>query len=97
MRTSYQSTQLFQQRDTAMKTIIAGLLSAGLLGSVPSAASAGHARHSDGYSTMYPSATPRQLQNLRAYERGGEYYEQDPDAVPFGSRVWWELKGRQGR
>jgi hypothetical protein len=44
---------------------------------------------------MYPSATPRQLHNLRAYQRG-EYYEMLSDAVPFGSRVWWELMGRQG-
>ena len=77
-----------------MRTIIAGMLSAGLLVAVPCAASAGHARHSDSYSRMYPSATPRQLQNLRAYERG-QYYEQLSDAVPFGSRVWWELKGRE--
>jgi hypothetical protein len=80
-----------------MRTLTAGLLLAGLLAAVPSAASAGHAHYSDKYSAMYPSATPRQLQNLQAYERGGEYYEQDPDAVPFGSRVWWELKGRQIR
>jgi hypothetical protein len=80
-----------------MRTIIAGLLSAGLVVAVPSAASAGHAHHSDSYSKMYPSATPRQLQNLRAYERGGEYYEQLLDAVPFGSRAWWEIMGRQGR
>jgi hypothetical protein len=77
-----------------MKTIIAGLLSASLLVAASSAASAAHARHSDNYSKMYPSATPRQLHNLRAYERG-EYYEQLSDAVPFGSAVWWELKGRE--
>ena len=79
-----------------MRTIIAGLLSAGLLAAAPFTASADPARHSDSYSKMYPSATPRQLQNLRAYERG-EYYEQLSDAVPFGSRVWWEIMGRQGR
>lgn len=80
-----------------MRTIITGMLSAGLLAAVPSAASAGDARHSDSYSRMYPSATSRQLQNLRAYERGGEYYEQQLDAVPFGSRAWWEIMGRQGQ
>jgi hypothetical protein len=80
-----------------MRTLIAGLLSAGLLVAMPYTASADRARHTDRYSGLYPSATPRQLKNLRAYERGGEYYEQDPDAVPFGSRVWWELKGRQSR
>ena len=78
-----------------MKTIIVGLLSAGLLAAVPRAAGAGPARHSDSFSRMYPSATLRQLHNLRAYERG-EYYEQLSDAVPFGSRVRWELKGREG-
>ena len=68
-----------------MKTLIAGMLSAGLLVAVPGAASAGHARNSDSYSRMYPSATPQQLQNLRAYERGGEYYEQQAD---------WKLSGK---
>jgi hypothetical protein len=80
-----------------MRTIIAGLLSAGLLAAAPGIANAGHVRHPGSYSRQYPSATPRQLENLRAYERGGEYYETDPDAVPFGSRVWWENKGRQAR
>ena len=80
-----------------MRTFIAGMLSAGLLVAVPDAASAGQVRHSGSYSRMYPSATPEQLRNLRAYERGGEYYEQRLDAVPFGSRAWWEIMGRQGR
>jgi hypothetical protein len=79
-----------------MRTLVAGFLSAVLLVAVPRAASGDQVRHT-GYSELYPSATPRQLKNLRAYERGGEYYEQDPDAVPFGSRQWWELKGRQSR
>jgi hypothetical protein len=48
------------------------------------------------HSRMYPSATLRQLQNLRGYERN-EYYEHDSNAVPFGSRVWWELKQNEGR
>jgi hypothetical protein len=80
-----------------MRSIIAGMLSAGLLAAMPGAASAGHARHSDSYSRMYPGATPEQLRNQQAYERGGEYYEQRLDAVPFGSRAWWDIMGRQGR
>jgi hypothetical protein len=76
-----------------MKTFIAGLLSAGLLVATSCAASAGHVHHSDNYAETYPSATPRQLHNLRAYERG-DYYEQLPEAVPFGSQVWWQLYGR---
>src|SRR5262245_12872384 len=62
-----------------MRTLVASLLSAGLLAAVPSNTIAGHAHGIRSYSAMYPSATPRQLRNLRAYERGGEYYEQDPD------------------
>jgi Tfp pilus assembly protein PilP len=77
-----------------MRTIIAGLLSAGLLAAVPCAAGADPARDFNSYAKMYPSATPRQLKNVRAYERG-QYYEQLSDAVPFGSRVWWELKDRE--
>ena len=45
-----------------------------------------------GYSQKYPSATPRQLQNARAYDRGGQYFEVDSNAFPVGSRGWWEIK-----
>jgi hypothetical protein len=81
-----------------MKTIIAGAVSAGLMLALTTAARADHTSHYcnyDSYSETYPSATPRQLQNLRRYERGG-YYEHDSTAVPFGSRVWWELKQGEG-
>jgi hypothetical protein len=78
-----------------MKTILAGVVSAGLTLAMTTAANARHHDH-DSYSRMYPSATPRQLQNLRGYEND-EYYEHDSNAVPFGSRVWWELKQNEGR
>lgn len=54
-------------------------------------------RYCDIYCQRYPSATPRQLQNARAYDRGGEYYEQDPNAHPVGSPGWWYLKQKEGR
>jgi len=78
-----------------MKTILAGVVSASLMLASTSAAYAHHPDYQS-YSRMYPSATPRQLQNLRGYERN-EYYEHDSNAVPFGSRVWWELKQNEGR
>ena len=81
-----------------MKTIIAGAVSVGLTVALTTAANADRTRHYrnyDNYSEIYPSATPRQLQNLRAYERS-EYYEHDSNAVPFGSRAWWELKQGEG-
>ena len=78
-----------------MRTIIACAVSAGLMLALTTAANAGHARNYDNYSEAYPSATPRQLRNLRGYERS-EYYEHDSNAVPFGSRVWWELKQGEG-
>ena len=78
-----------------MKTIIAGAVAAGLVLALTTAANAGHRRNYDTYSEIYPSATPRQLQNLRGYERN-EYYEHDSNAVPFGSRAWWELKQGEG-
>ena len=51
-------------------------------------------RRHDSYSQKYPSATQRQLRNARAYDRG-EYFEQDSNAHPVGSRGWWELKERE--
>jgi hypothetical protein len=49
----------------------------------------------DSFAQRYPSATPRQLGNLRAYERG-EYYETLSEALPAGSRPWFEQKEREG-
>ena len=65
-----------------MKAIIAGAVSVGLMLTLTTAANAGHTRHYrnyDNYSETYLSATPRQLQNLRGYERS-EYYEHDSNA-----------------
>jgi hypothetical protein len=86
--------------EAAMKSILVGVLSAAMVAVLVSTASAGDGRkkqrqHYDSYSQRYPSATPRQLQNLRAYERG-DYYEQYSEAHPVGSRSWWELKEREG-
>jgi len=47
------------------------------------------------YSGQYSTATPRQLHNLRAYERG-EFYETYSEALPVGSRPWFEAKEREG-
>jgi hypothetical protein len=52
-------------------------------------------RHYDSYAAKYPWATPRQLRNARAFDRG-EYYETDSNAHPVGSRSWWMMKEREG-
>ena len=84
-----------------MKTILIGLVSAACLLSLAGSASAAtprnHDRSCDSYCQRFPSATARQLKNARAYDRGGEYFEQDPNAHPVGSRGWWYLKERDGR
>jgi len=83
-----------------MRTIIAGMLSVALLcGLVATNAAEARAvkkspRHGDSYARKYPSATQRQLRNARAYDRG-DYFEQDSNAHPVGSRGWWELKERE--
>ena len=74
-----------------MKTIIASLLSVGLvlvLASPSDAASKKRYRHyySDSYAQRFPSATPRQLRNAWAYDNAGHYYETDSNAFPVGSR-----------
>jgi hypothetical protein len=51
-------------------------------------------RQSDRHAKTYPYATQRQLRNAEAYDRG-DYFEQDSNAHPVGSRGWWELKERE--
>ena len=81
-----------------MQRIVAGLLSAALVVTAAGMATAKsnkqERREYDSYAAKYPSATPRQLKNARAYDRG-EYYEMDSNAHPVGSRGWWELKERE--
>ena len=83
-----------------MQKIVAGLLSAvlvvGLAGAATAKTKKQERREYDSYAAKYPSATPRQLKNARAYDRG-EYYEMDSNAHPVGSRAWWELKEREGK
>jgi hypothetical protein len=82
-----------------MWSIIAAIMSAWVVlvftGTVDAASKRKTRQDYDAYSQRYPYATPRQLQNLRAYERG-EYYETYPDALPLGSRPWFEQKEREG-
>jgi hypothetical protein len=85
-----------------MRIPAALLLSAAVVMTAAGAAEAAkkrkhHRGQCDVYCQRYPSATPRQLKNARAYDRGGEYWEQDPNAHPVGSPGWWYLKEREGR
>lgn len=83
-----------------MRIIGLGLLSAALVGAfavtdnLEAASPQKQRRQYDSYAQMYPGATPRQLRNARAYDRG-EYFEYDSNAHPVGSRGWWELKERE--
>jgi len=80
--------------------MIAGFLSLALLASLAAVngadarAAKKPRRHDDSYARKYPSVTQRQLRNARAYDRG-DYFEQDSNAHPVGSRGWWELKERE--
>lgn len=82
-----------------MRTLIASILSAGLVAAFAAMANAGsHARHrhyQDALESRYPYATPRQLRSERAY-RWGEYWEHDSDALIPGTRAWFEQKEREG-
>jgi hypothetical protein len=82
-----------------MKTTITGLVAAGLIAATIGPASAeryGKQRRyysNPSYDAPY-GGTNRQLQNLRAYQRGG-YYEHDSNALPRFSRPWFEQKLRE--
>jgi len=78
-----------------MAAIISGGLVLAFVGTADAASKRKKHRNYDAYSQRYPYATPRQLHNLRAYERG-EYYETLADALPVGSRAWFEQKEREG-
>jgi hypothetical protein len=84
----------------AMRTIIAGLLSVGLIASLASPSDAApkkrYYQYSNSYAQKYPGATPRQLRNAWAYDNPGHYYEMDSNAFPVGSRGWWEMKRLEG-
>ena len=82
-------------RELNMRTIITGVLTVGLavVATGPSdAASKKRYYYYNSYSQKYPYATPRQLQNARAYDHAGQYFEVDSNAFPVGSRGWWEMK-----
>jgi len=90
------------QKGQTMRRTICLLLSGGLLTASVGTGGAANGRAKQPrpntyyYSAPTTTATERQLRNQRAYERG-EYYEHDSNALPFGSRAWWEQKQREGR
>jgi hypothetical protein len=88
------------RRQVIVRTHIASLLAAAVVAAMASAADAAkrsknYRSQCDAYCQRYPNATPRQLKNARAYDRGGEYWEQDSNAHPIGSPGWWYLKERE--
>src|SRR5262245_14035064 len=89
-----------EAKGQTMRAIICLLLSGGLLMTCVGPGEAANGRTKQRRPNTYyynapTTATERQLRNQRAYERG-EYYEHDSNALPFGSRAWWEQKLREG-
>jgi hypothetical protein len=88
-------------KEETMRAIFCLLLAGGLLMAFAGTGEAANGRAKQQRQNTYyynspTTATERQLRNQRAYERG-EYYEHDSNALPFGSRAWWEQKQREGR
>jgi hypothetical protein len=84
-----------------MRTIIIGLMSAGLVVVLANPSDAASKRHktyyySNTYAHRFPSASARQRYNAWAYNHPGHYYEMDSNAFPVGSRGWWEMKRIEG-
>ena len=82
-----------------MRTIIAGLVSAGLLVAFAGTgyAQSRHVQHRQPGHASSPNVitNAQRWQNERAYERGG-YYEHDSNDFPVGSPGWFEQKDREG-
>jgi hypothetical protein len=79
-----------------MKAVMAALASASLLlAFAGSNADASERRAYRGQYTPPSVITPEQRRhNEEAYERG-DYYEHDSNALPFGSKAWFEQKRRE--
>lgn len=84
-----------------MRAAICALVSAGLVASFAATSDAASSRdkrrttYSRAYAPSTGAITREQRQrNLRAYERG-EYYERDSNALPVGSKAWFEQKERE--
>ena len=78
-----------------MRTIIACLV----IAFADTATAGSHIKHRHqldalAYNPFAAYATPRQLHNERAYERGG-YWEHDSSALIPLSRAWYEKKLRE--
>ena len=82
-----------------MRAVIASIVAASFVVAFADMATAGsrasHRYRRDALEQEYPYATPRQLQNERAYRRG-EYWEHDSDALIIGTSAWFEQKEREG-
>jgi len=73
-----------------MKTVIASLLSIGLL-VVRSEASLAHGRYVDNS----PSAIAARQRDARTFDPT-QYFEYDSRKIPIGTLEWWNQKAREG-
>lgn len=83
-----------------MRTLIAGLVSAGLLVAFTGAsyAQSRHVQHRQPgsyYNSPSVITDAQRWQNERAYERG-DYYEHDSNDFPVGSKGWFDQKDSEG-
>jgi len=79
---------------TVIVSIVGGSLAIAFADVATAGLSATHRHKWDALEYRYPYATPRQLQNERAYQRG-EYWEHDSNALILGTRAWWDQKERE--
>jgi hypothetical protein len=83
-----------------MRAVLAGLMAfvMFLLVGPSTSDAASRNKHRPTYSRPYtpPALIPaeQKRRNARAYDRG-EYYERDSNALPVGSKAWFEQKERE--
>jgi hypothetical protein len=79
---------------TAIVSIVAVSLAIAFADAATAVSRAADRHPRDALEYRYPYATPRQLQNERAYQRG-EYWEHDSNALIPGTRAWFDQKERE--
>ena len=80
-----------------MRTLVAGLVSVGLLAAfaTPSDAYSQKRKRHQAHGYNSPSAIAQRQRHARTFDET-QYYERDLRKIPLGTQTWWDEQDRQG-
>jgi len=79
-----------------MRTLVAGLVSVGLLAvlATPSEAYSKKRKRHHAYGYNSPSAIAERQRHARTFDET-QYYERELNKIPMGTRAWWDQLNRE--